>query len=514
MLDQGALGVDAPGGPRSPWPLSVLVIEDDQMQATLVRRWLEATQQFAVTIAADGRHGHDLLMSKQWDLVVSDLRLPHIDGFELLSSFRLRNRETPVLLMSGYARFDDVQKAVRLEAGDLLVKPLERSTFVNRARSLVQVPSRRSGVVREEAHGLLTSAVSAVITGVAQQLENKLTSPFGYADLLKIELARPKPDLESCRELIRGITGGADALAQSLQSLRRLVRQPATSAAPTDLGELVRDVCDTVCVYGEGFEAPVAVEVGADLLVASDPIQLRLVIAALLFSAAEIGGAEPALSVRVYQDRSRALVEVFTRCAGDGSLDAFAVTKWLPFGRWAPGAIMPTVGLDPGITVSMDVRADGLAFQVVAGRLPDPASPAAIQADAPRAEPMDRRILLFDTHRGSAEITAGILRAESVGEVDVAHTSNDAWRLLDARRYDLVLIDLCEEEDSGRTFLSGLRSVAPRLAQSAIVIADEPALAEKAGASQFVSASSTNEHFLRAVRNGMALQGGRSEPVI
>ena len=103
--------------------LRVLVVDDKENMRRLVARILEDA--FVVEEAEDGARALALVASRPYDVVVSDIRMPGADGFELLAAVKARDPATEVVLMTGYATVPDAVRAMRLGAFDYLEKPFD-----------------------------------------------------------------------------------------------------------------------------------------------------------------------------------------------------------------------------------------------------------------------------------------------------------------------------------------------------------------------------------------------------
>ncbi len=114
-------------------PDQILIVEDDISIAELIRDYLEINGMQA-EIAFTGMTGLDLARSKTFDLVLLDLMLPEMDGFEVLKRIR-ETRDTPVLLVS--ARREDIDKirGLGLGADDYITKPFSPGELVARVKA-------------------------------------------------------------------------------------------------------------------------------------------------------------------------------------------------------------------------------------------------------------------------------------------------------------------------------------------------------------------------------------------
>jgi two-component system, OmpR family, response regulator CpxR len=114
----------------------ILVIDDDRELAALLQRVFER-EGLQAEFCHDGRKGLDKALHGSYDLLVLDVMLPNLDGFELLRKLRL-DSDLPTLMLT--ARGDDVDRIVGLEAGadDYLLKPFHPREMVARIRAILR----------------------------------------------------------------------------------------------------------------------------------------------------------------------------------------------------------------------------------------------------------------------------------------------------------------------------------------------------------------------------------------
>ncbi len=101
----------------------LLIIDDDTIVRQSIVVYLEDSG-FEVFQAADGPSGLESFRSNQPDLVITDLRMPVIDGLQVLRDIHEASAETPVIVISGAGVISDVVEALRLGASDYLIKPV------------------------------------------------------------------------------------------------------------------------------------------------------------------------------------------------------------------------------------------------------------------------------------------------------------------------------------------------------------------------------------------------------
>jgi DNA-binding response OmpR family regulator len=109
----------------------ILIIDDDVGFRDLLRLHLSAAG-YQVQVAEDGVTGGRALLAQTPDLIVSDLNMPFLNGFELLSLLRsdAETASIPVILLSGRSDGDTMAKAVELGAADFLTKPVTRDQLL------------------------------------------------------------------------------------------------------------------------------------------------------------------------------------------------------------------------------------------------------------------------------------------------------------------------------------------------------------------------------------------------
>ncbi|MFW6311498.1 MAG: response regulator [Nanoarchaeota archaeon] len=105
-------------------PTKILIVEDDRFLRELISKKLDAEEEYNVVQAVDGEAAIEKIEEEDPDLVLLDLILPGIDGFEVLS--RVKNNpdlmDTPIVVLSNLGQKEEVDKGLELGAIDFLVK--------------------------------------------------------------------------------------------------------------------------------------------------------------------------------------------------------------------------------------------------------------------------------------------------------------------------------------------------------------------------------------------------------
>ena len=117
--------------------MRILVVEDERKVAGFIKKGLEE-ETYAVDVAYDGEEGYALGEMNQYDLVILDIMLPKMDGFEVLSRLRGKGVNTPILLLTAKDSVEDKVTGLNEGADDYLTKPFAFSELLARVRSLLR----------------------------------------------------------------------------------------------------------------------------------------------------------------------------------------------------------------------------------------------------------------------------------------------------------------------------------------------------------------------------------------
>lgn len=112
----------------------LLVVEDDPS----ILRGLELNLQlegYDILSATDGQQAAALIHNDRFDLVVLDLMLPHLNGFQLIKRLRARDRETPIIILSAKSDEEDIVRGLDLGADDYVTKPFRVAELLARVKA-------------------------------------------------------------------------------------------------------------------------------------------------------------------------------------------------------------------------------------------------------------------------------------------------------------------------------------------------------------------------------------------
>ncbi len=222
----------------------ILLVEDDPKLADLVKRFLESNSLFTVTIERRGDIASDRIVAERPDLVLLDLMLPGLDGFEVCKAVRPLY-EGPILMLT--ARDEEVDEIVGLEIGadDYLTKPVNPRLLLSRIRAHLrrskrEAPGReREGAQRIELGALFVDPSMRTATMNDQALD--LTTAEFDLLLLLAQHAGEIVDRDTLYRRLRGISW--DGCDRSIdQRITRLRQKLGDDAAQPEWIKSIRGV--------------------------------------------------------------------------------------------------------------------------------------------------------------------------------------------------------------------------------------------------------------------------------
>src|SRR6201998_506882 len=117
--------------------MRVLLVEDDATLAASIKMTL-SKENFICDTTDLGEDGLEIGKFYQYDIIVLDLMLPDIEGYEVLRRMRAARVRTPILILSGLADLDHKIKGLGFGADDFLTKPFDRRELIARIQAVVR----------------------------------------------------------------------------------------------------------------------------------------------------------------------------------------------------------------------------------------------------------------------------------------------------------------------------------------------------------------------------------------
>ncbi|NQV57193.1 MAG: response regulator [Rhodospirillales bacterium] len=193
--------------------------------------------------AANGREGYDLIQSDTPDLVLCDISMPAMNGFQLLSKIRADHQiysAIPFVFLSALNSKDDIIVGRRLGCDDYLAKPIDFDILLATISSRLAQTKRMEISRRAE----LNQVRQTVLTMIPHELRTPLNHILGYSEILASEIFGPLGD-HRYREMAENVLEGGKHLSDIVEGALALidasVAQQKPELEPCDLFQLIED---------------------------------------------------------------------------------------------------------------------------------------------------------------------------------------------------------------------------------------------------------------------------------
>ena len=117
----------------------ILIIEDEEpIRRVLIRILSDEDSSFEIQEASDGKKGIDLIKKESFDLVLCDIKMPKVDGIELLQRTRKTNTSLPFIMLTGHGNIETAVESMKLGAYDFISKPPDLNRLINSVRNALE----------------------------------------------------------------------------------------------------------------------------------------------------------------------------------------------------------------------------------------------------------------------------------------------------------------------------------------------------------------------------------------
>ena len=251
---------------------TILVIDDDPIVHKLLRAML-AQQGYAVVDAYRGEEGFELAGQTRPDLILLDIMMPEMDGFETIALFKqdVRSQEIPIIFLSAKANTSDKVRGLELGAADFVNKPFERAELLARIKTQIKL-RRQEEALREYSqnleqmveertklllHANRLASLGTLSAGIAHEINNPTTFITGNIQTIEQLWGTISPLLESHPEvlgnarlkfildefpsMIQSIRTGANRISNIVDGLKKFSRRETAVKSETEIDECLEE---------------------------------------------------------------------------------------------------------------------------------------------------------------------------------------------------------------------------------------------------------------------------------
>lgn len=235
----------------------ILIVEDVPANIRVLSAALR-NENYQISAATNGRKALEVLAKSRPDLILLDIMMPEMDGFETCKHIKASPdwREIPIIFLTARSETDDIVRGFELGAVDYLTKPFNTHELLARVNTHVMMARLRKEnehLVREEAETARHRSVAQMVAGVAHEINTPLGIVHTAADLISQRLSEPAMDaladapegeylLEDLRDAGRLITRNVARAHKLVQDFKKVsVQQITDCKEQVQLAEVVAE---------------------------------------------------------------------------------------------------------------------------------------------------------------------------------------------------------------------------------------------------------------------------------
>jgi signal transduction histidine kinase len=484
------IATPAPAEDGASPPSRVLIADDNADMRLHLRRLL--SQHFEIVAVSDGAAALEEALARPPDLVLTDVMMPHLDGFELIAALRADDRTLmiPAIMLSARAGEEAAVEGIGAGADDYLVKPFSARELIARVSGRLAIAKLRREVAEqiEIANRELTAATQAkseFLSRMSHELRTPLNAILGFGQLLEMSASEPDEQdsvdhiLKAGAHLLELINEVLDISAVESGRMKLSLEPVLISEVLHDTIEMIRPLADANFV-----SVPATLPDGCDAYVLADRQRLTQVLLNLLANAVKYNVPSGRVGVRCVaagEDRIRIVIIDSGLGIAEQDLDRLFV----PFERLgADSTRVEGTGLGLVLTkrlvevmggeiTATSALGKGSAFSVELAAVPAPpeALPSAsVESTAqPDGERRARTILYVEDNPSNVQLVSRILALRP--EINLVVAMQGSLGIDLAREHDpiLILLDLHLPDLSGEEVLRRLKRD-PRTADTPVVV--------------------------------------------
>ena len=126
--------------------MRILVVEDDKVIAESIKEGLE-DESYAVDVAFDGDEGYRTASADDYDLIILDVMMPEMNGYEVCAALRKDGFVAPILMLTAKNQKNDIVEGLDTGADDYLAKPFDFDELLARIRALLRRPTQKTSEI-------------------------------------------------------------------------------------------------------------------------------------------------------------------------------------------------------------------------------------------------------------------------------------------------------------------------------------------------------------------------------
>jgi two-component system, sensor histidine kinase and response regulator len=315
----------------------ILVIEDDEQIIGYIETVLRLNG-FSIVIANNGMEGFRKACSELPDLIISDIMMPIMDGYEMLAQLRDDSctAKIPVLLLSARSDKSDIRNGMNLGADDYLTKPFDIDDLLKAVNSLL--------IKTKTITKIYDDKIEEIKSNIRNTLPHEIRTPLniilGYSNIL---IKKESYDnTEEIREMLHGINYGARRLHLLFENYLYYASLELISKSPTEVSLLIQNyttsiesiIIENINHYAEKYKRPLDINYEiADTSIQMAENYFNKIIKELIDNAFKFSNENDKIIVKVISDDNIVTLSVRDNGRGMSRDDINKIGAYVQFNR-------------------------------------------------------------------------------------------------------------------------------------------------------------------------------------
>lgn len=446
-------------------PAKILLVDDNSSNLLTLEAILGDSDYHLFPVLS-GAAALELLQVHAFSVILLDVNMPHMDGFQLAAAIRKRSLTTPIIFLTAFdSDRETIEKAYALGAIDYLVKPFFPAILRAKVAAFVEFVQLRWELERrvEERTKALEASNAALqeadrrkddfLAMLGHELRNPLAPIRGAVELLRLVDSDDK-NLIKCREIIHRQVQNLSRLVDDLLDVSRITRgKIALRKDRFRIQDAVTQAIEAVQLQVKHKQQKLMVSIDAEpLYVLGDLVRLTQVFMNLLGNACKFTDPGGRITLTLAREEENAVVRVADNGIGitpdllprifdlftQGSVSAARTDGGLGIGLTLVKSLVEMHG---GTVVAASQPGKGSEFVVTLPLAAISSGPATPLVQRPKASTVRRRVLVVDDNRDAANILAIQLEIDG-HEVEKAFSGPEATQKALAFQPEVVFLDI------------------------------------------------------------------------
>jgi len=293
--------------------IKILIIDDEDIILKSCLRIL-GQENYQIDTAYSGDEGLKRAGEKEYDIVITDIKMPGLSGMEVLSTLRKTKPEVTVIIFTGFATVENTREALKMGAFDYIPKPFTKEELKSVVENAVKSREEHSDAAMLDLMAIVSHEMKSPVSAVHTTAE---TLYRGYLGNLDNEQQKTvEKILRNCQYLEDIIRNYIDLSKMDLDNLEAFTQR-------IDLaGDVIQPALD-IPEYRENLKMMpiVAAEIPAKPFIIGDPNLLKIVVNNLLNNAIKYGAPETPITVACEENAGNYIVSIHNQGVGISKAD-------------------------------------------------------------------------------------------------------------------------------------------------------------------------------------------------